>query len=236
MLNHMAKLNEYIGALVSSVANARMLSDIQTVEVAKAYAKHPLLKHFSVARMKIEDVELTIPVAIEEGDTIFNDVLEPIDRDKLSKSVLETTLSALKISKVPRAFNTELQREINKQMVALEENIKTLNDKSPVQRFASHMADYACMLAEKQQAITGFEHTSAIEAVKNAIERAALEHVVFTSKPRPLGDLNVIFESHRLKDLRPESLVTFKMRVSEEGLEWLRSENDGVVEERLLPE
>ena len=60
----MAKLNEYLGSVISSLTNARVMADLQTVKVAEEYAKHDLLQHFSVPRMRVDD-ELTIPIALE---------------------------------------------------------------------------------------------------------------------------------------------------------------------------
>ncbi|MFX6808023.1 hypothetical protein ABTH26_20155, partial [Acinetobacter baumannii] len=41
----------------------RKMADIQTLEIAKEYAQDDLLKHFSVPRMKVGTVELTVPFA-----------------------------------------------------------------------------------------------------------------------------------------------------------------------------
>ena len=62
----MVKLNEYLGSIASSIAEARLVSDLKSLEVAEQFSKHELLKHFSIPRFKAENIELTIPVAIAE--------------------------------------------------------------------------------------------------------------------------------------------------------------------------
>ncbi len=59
----MPKLNEYLGGLVSEIVSARKMADLQTVQTAKEYAQDDLLKHFSVPRMKVSSVDLTVPFA-----------------------------------------------------------------------------------------------------------------------------------------------------------------------------
>jgi hypothetical protein len=59
----MPKLNEYLGGIVSEIISARRMADLQTLQIAKEYAQDDLLKHFSIPRMKIGTVDLTIPFA-----------------------------------------------------------------------------------------------------------------------------------------------------------------------------
>lgn len=100
----MVKLNEYLGSIASSIAEARLVSDLKSLEVAEQFAKHDLLKHFSIPRFKAQNIELTIPVAI--GEAIKNgtpNVFIPIEnkvtfRDKtieLLKKLVPTVKSTL---------------------------------------------------------------------------------------------------------------------------------------------
>lgn len=58
----MPKLNEYLGGIVSEIANSRKMADLQTLQIAKEYAQDEMLKNFSIPRMKIGTVDLTIPL------------------------------------------------------------------------------------------------------------------------------------------------------------------------------
>ena len=82
--NIMADLGEFLGNLVSSISDSRVNSDLHTVRIAKEYAKDELLQHFSVPRMRIENVEMTIPIAIDifNQKTIINPALINIDTFK----------------------------------------------------------------------------------------------------------------------------------------------------------
>ena len=62
----MIELSRFLGELVSSISNARVQSDIQSVKIAEEYAKNNLLQHFSVPRMRVDKVELNIPVAVDK--------------------------------------------------------------------------------------------------------------------------------------------------------------------------
>lgn len=232
----MTKLHEYLGSIVSSVASARMLSDIQTVELAKEYSKHPLLKHFSVARMRIEGVELTIPIGLEEGEAKTETSLDAIEPSRLTKQIHAAVLTALKLQKVPRQFASSLQAEIERQVQIVEGNVRAMGDVSPVAGFANYLAEFTMKAATKSDLKAATERDRAVEEVRQAILSAVEPEFRFTTKTLPTKDLNVVFESHRLRDFKPESLVQVKLRISEEGMEWNRTEVDGAVESRLIPE
>lgn len=64
----MITLKDYIGNIYKEITKARVQSDIETVEVAKEYAKHDLLKHFSIPNMRMKNVEITVPIAIDNPE------------------------------------------------------------------------------------------------------------------------------------------------------------------------
>ena len=77
----------------------------------------------------------------------------------------------------------------------------------------------------------------------NAEEMKALLQAFFKDlikpivKPESLGGLEVIVEAAKLKEMKAENLMTIRMRVSEQGMEWINSEGqNGETVSRLLPE
>ena len=83
----MVTLKEYLAALVEATSHSRVSADLETAKIAELYAEHRLLRHFSVPRMKLRDVELTIPIAIDEVEESQRKDYQPIKkRDFQSKS------------------------------------------------------------------------------------------------------------------------------------------------------
>ena len=66
----MITLKDYIGKIYKEVNNAKVQSDIETLAIAQEYVQNPMLKHFSVPNIRIRDMELTIPVAVDATQTV----------------------------------------------------------------------------------------------------------------------------------------------------------------------
>jgi hypothetical protein len=85
----MAKLGEFIGALLSDAAQARVRADMEALKIAEAYSAHELLKHLPVPRFRLPDITVDIPVlvsAVEGAPASSTD--RPFDepsRDDLTK-------------------------------------------------------------------------------------------------------------------------------------------------------
>jgi len=60
----MIPLSDYLGYLFIEITNARIGADKYAAAQAKAYASDEVMKHFSVPRFKIPEMELNIPVLI----------------------------------------------------------------------------------------------------------------------------------------------------------------------------
>ena len=64
----MADLSEYLGHLLCEVTRARVMADHEAVRVALAYAADAegLLRFFPVPRVRLPELEITVPVAVRE--------------------------------------------------------------------------------------------------------------------------------------------------------------------------
>jgi len=114
----MITLGEYMSFIFKEITRARQYADATSIDIAKSYAKDDLLKHFSIPRFKIPEMELTVPVLIadvnydneylysitdvefinkfnNELDRSFNGVFK--DRDGLKHSENELLMDLYKI-------------------------------------------------------------------------------------------------------------------------------------------
>jgi hypothetical protein len=234
----MIKLNEYLGSIVASFTNAKIMSDLQTVKLAEEYAKHDYLKHFSIPRMRIDDVEMTIPIALEEIAVTTKPLIINFDIAKINTLVYLTLMEKFGISKISKEASKMAQAEIAKQVPVLEKQIKLANSHAPVRVFSKEMVLFFMKIIEKyvlldKETLARVNSESIILDLMNALTK----EIEIKTENEALANLNVIVEANKLRELKAETLIYIKLKISENGMEWSRSENGkGEIESKLLPE
>lgn len=225
--NTMVNLNEYLGGIATSLAEARLMSDLKSLEIAEKFAKHDLLKHFSIPRFKAQQIELSIPVAIGSLEAQLDTQYEPIDNVAFNSQTYTLLKNQSKVTAFDRKISTAIRSLIAEESELLEKNIKAQND------VPSALKQYAYRVAERFSAVyrknvnVKLLTAQLYEALTPAIQTKA------TTKQQP----KVIVEAHKLQEINPENIVRIKMTLNEEGMEWFTSENDkGEQESKLLPE
>lgn len=234
----MPTLNEYLGGIFSSITDARVMADVQTVQVAEQYAKHDLLRHFAVPRMRIGDIELTIPVAIEGLSELSGYQLDPIGNDEFKRVAARELARSVGYTELPPMPAQRLRTALDQRTEMLIENIRGKDMADAFYGFATSIAAELFRIGEEARLHDGkFPGQYKPEySAGRMLELCAglIQGVV--DKPR-LDQLSIIAESHRLREQRPEDIVRIRMTISEDGMEWQTIErDDGTVERKLLPE
>ena len=62
----MIELSDFLGNILSQVSEARKHADEASIALAEYYAQDKLLRCLPVPRVRLPNIELTIPVAIKE--------------------------------------------------------------------------------------------------------------------------------------------------------------------------
>lgn len=234
----MAKLNEYLGSIISSVTNARVMADIQSVKVAQEYARHDLLKHFAIPRMRIGEVELTIPVAVDALTQRTETRYQPIDNQKFSSLLYKELTASLGRVSLPLKASQHLRSQLSKDVAQLEQQLNITQDLSILKSFSEQLSRQLlglCAEYQLQDAKQGEMPTSEVLAAR--FEQVAQREVKDLGQKQVLDQLEVIAESHRLKEQKPEHIIYIKMKIAEDGMEWQQIEqSDGQLSQRLLPE
>ncbi|EJL75675.1 hypothetical protein [Chryseobacterium populi] len=227
----MPKLNEYLGGIVSEIASARKMADIQTVQIAKEYAKDDLLKHFSIPRMKVGTVDLTIPFAAAGKSPILP--FRTFAYDEIIK-VAKTDYNPLdtKNDDSLKAFLIDLEVYYNDGIKKVrEENTSTITD-SQMEYFKiipEYTLEFCKNLANFrwQQTDPNFFHQSIFDRVIYEARRTI----------EKIEDYEIIVEASKLQELDAKCLIYAKMSISEAGMEWSRYEDiNGNIIETLIPE
>ena len=145
----MPKLNEYLGSVISSLTNARVMADLQTVKVAEEYAKHDLLQHFSVPRMRVDDVELTIPIALESTQQKLSTHVDTIDNTEFNKNLYKEVTRGLGLSSLPRAASSEIRSLLAENTHQLEKKVNLEKTTESVNGFSHEITEKILTLNEK---------------------------------------------------------------------------------------
>lgn len=223
----MVNLNEYLGGIATSIAEARLMSDLKSLEIAEKFSRHELLKHFSIPRFKAQNIELTIPVAIGELEETYEADYEPIDNVAFNSQAYTILKDASKITSFDRKTSTMLRSIIAQRTDELEKNIKATGEVDPVlSRFSQQLSkEFISIYSEK------VSYDVLVKKLNSEL-RPSIKSRQITKK-----NTKVIVEAHKLNEIKPENIVQIKMTLNEEGMEWYTSENeDGVRETKLLPE
>lgn len=229
------KLHDYIGGLVNSIQQARVSADLQAVRVAEDYAKHSLLEHFPVPRMRLKDVEMTIPVAINPNQMQKSTNYEPIDNREFNTLAYKETLASLGLKSLARAPSQQLRQVIAEQTDELEKAILKDGQTQAIRNFAFKVAKIGVDLGEANLTdAQKKERTAQISDRLNEQLRPAIKPINTNTL---LGEIDVAIEADILREKPADSLVNIKLVIQEEGVEWHRLENEsGKLTHKLIPE
>ncbi len=225
-------LEEYIGSLVSSIADARLMSDAQTARIAADYAKHPLLKHFSVPRMRIDDVEMEINVALDKIAEDSQTKVDPIDNAKVNTLVYKEIVAGLGRKSLPLAASRTLKAEIARRTQTLESEINIKANLTPLKDFINRISEESLTIS---RGIGLKSITATTESLSSRLEKSIAPAISLTEVKQ--RKLRVMAESKELSEQKPECFIKVKLKISERGLEWSKGfDSAGNEIDTLIPE
>jgi len=244
----MPTLKDYLGSLLRDLNHARVIADVETANIAKVYAENDLLKHFSIPRMKIQETELTIPVAIDELDNSVEKDYQPIDNTAFYAITYAEIKNVFKVSSFSRNVSTALRKEIYSRIGELEKSIKSgATIKVSLDGFSETVSDVALeMIINDKKGRVVFDETLKSrdvddDKIKEMLVANLTKYLKSEIKPREMTgkieNAQVTVETDKLKDKKPESLLYIKMKITEESMEWQTMEDaDGNIVAKLMAE
>ena len=244
----MPTLKDYLGSLVKDLNYARVIADVESANIAKMYAEHDLLKHFSIPRMKIQDTELTIPVAIDELEKSVETDYQPIDNKRFYTKTYAEIKNVFKVSSFNREVSTALRKAIFAQIDTLEKSVKSGADiRTSLNDFSESISEISinAIKSDKQERAV-FEkalkfHDINDDQIREKLVENLAKYLQPEIKPREMTgkieNAKVTVESDKLKEKRPETLLYIKLRITEESMEWQTFEDaEGNIVSKLMVE
>lgn len=231
----MPKLNEFLSGIMDCVSEARVTSDIRSSQLAQEYSEDSLLKSYSVPRMRISNVEVNAPVAV---NSIKEKALikQNIDLDKVQKTVYDTLCAEFKLSEADQSsletdgIDKTIKSAIDEKLKAVRDAITTSTALNDINVLATALSgDFKNAANSKISSVSSIN----LDTVSTNISRT-LEDVFLSKK---VSDLDVFVESSQLKEMSSNSLIHIKINIIEEGMEWAISQDkDGNINSKLIPE
>ncbi|MCB4809374.1 hypothetical protein LG651_14050 [Tamlana sp. 62-3] len=227
----MPLLKDYLGSLVSGINQARAMADVESAKIAEAYAANSILKNFSVPRFKASNIELDIPIAIDELNEVEEKNYQPIDNKSFNSYAYNVFKDVLRVDSFDRKQSDLLRKRIAADTDVLEKDLKAKEDiRKSLNKFATSVSRFFITATKNDdKEIQGKLTTQLQESLISKIQEP--------KKTIDMDNTKVLVQSHQLKEIPPENIVRIKMTLVEEGMEWQTIERDnGEVETKLLPE
>ncbi|WP_046758982.1 hypothetical protein [Kordia jejudonensis] len=237
----MITLKDYIGKIYKEVTNAKVQSDIETLAIAQEYVNNPMLKHFSVPNIRIKDMELTIPVAVDSINTssayterevqnVYEAAFEKVylsfypfktvrlEEMKSSVTQKAAPIAATAVVELTTVSAATQSPDTPTTATSSEEQLRTAETvKASELTYESVNTNYAKNFAE---AIYGLVSS---EIEQGEFYAQLIPEIERNLQPKSfaLEELPVIVETSRLKQISdPGSMISIKVNITDDAMEW----------------
>jgi hypothetical protein len=252
----MITLKDYIGKIYKEVTNAKVQSDIETLVIAQEYVQNPMLKHFAVPNIRIKDMELTIPVAVDKAETVARPYTEREIQDvyeqafikvnnELGADLTEEKIAFLKqkepeVSTKAQAESVQTFSELPQANIVSSEStdsvlkpeseaVRTVSVESAESAETSSAYSLAVNKAANRFADISYGFVAEVFREEAVYRNALVQEIESNLQPRlpEIQDLPVIVETQRLKEINdPSSMISIKVNITDDAMEWTTDVDD----------
>lgn len=232
----MPNLSEILGAIMTSVAEARQIADEQTIRVAARYQQEELLQGMSIPRFRLPEIEIELPVVVEAHD--------PAQPEEIAKTtdVLNNTRTYLKTLAQTNENLAISDKSLNEFSQSMETQLKK-NAVTPTKILQSNTKeDFVKAGEEALLHLSQLSESPLSQAQVERIKPLLRDYISRTAvvKPARSANLRVLVETEKVKkfaDSNNKAVVHLRLSLREEGLEWSELQYEGgQTKARLIPE
>jgi len=220
----MANLKDYISGLVTSVTTARFNADAQSAEIARKYRSDNILCNFPIPRMRIGDIEIELPYALNFQNSSNNGLV--LDEQRTFQAMRLSLCNSYNMTEIPThdiklytTLNNDLEdcariiiRGIKSDGQSYFEKIKELYD--------SHYENW-CGIMEKLDGKTSLDKDEIIQDMHN--------QVLLSLQSTDFSNLEVIAEADKLSSYDSRVITRMKIKIQEDGLVWANTANGEIL-------
>lgn len=225
----MADLSDFLGHILEELTRARVMADVETIRTAKLYAsdENGLLKNFPIPRMRLPNIEITVPVVI---DGVPDGYVEKTDPILLNKALSADIRQILKEQKIHLTLN-EITRIIGTDEQLAKGELRPLSIDSVTSRISSHILSSA-----QRKEVPADIHEKVVAEVRKQVEKTLSQ-----LPKKPVG-ININPRSSAIKEYsqspdQSASVVYLKLSITEDALNMdFDTTNERPELKRLVPE
>lgn len=223
----MPYLGDYLGHLLSEVTMARLQADVEAVRIAEMYAEHPLLRTMPVPRFRLPEVDLDVPVVINELEQPPEGSSRPSITDL--RAAFDGVLTAqVKQHRVPfpAAVRSKLNQALDRTAIEL---TKPGEIEIDLARVATEFSNVAIrMLSETVEPEKLSEFEKELRTMVNA---------EFLKKRTLRPRLDALITTAQVREAGPTEVLThLRLKLVEESFEWTTVGDDTEKRDRLVIE
>lgn len=233
----MTQLRDYLAALSTEIMQARVSSDMRTKEMALAYQKDELLRHFPIPYFRTPEVLLTIPIGLKglnppTGNGNVGSGGAVTDPNALAELIIKTTDGYYNAS---LTGNDRL--EFFAYIVSLLQQLM-LNGDFNNDYNEDFVDDISLKIAIRSEQYYQIISTRILDVTAlAALIAATIQNALSSISAISLFETDIFSNSTDLQTLDPKTIITIKMKVAESGFQWVREEaEDGTITDRLILE
>lgn len=221
----MANLKDYISGLVASVTTARYNADVQSSEIARQYKSDNILCNFSIPRMRIGDVEVEIPYALDYQNSQNNGMV--LDENRTYHAMRTSLCESYKISEIPdndiktyTTLNNDLEDCAREIIRGIKRNGQSYLEEEISELYENHVETWMdCMAA------LGVKKSPPKEEIMGNIRN----DVMLSMQSSNLESLEVIAEAEKLASFDSRVITRMKIKIQEDGLVWANTANGEIL-------
>lgn len=231
----MVKLGDYLGSLLSEVTIARVQADIQAARIAEIYSNDPLLKRFPIPRVRLPNVEISVPIVISEVEESERETFarETIKPEKLIPLAERIAIEELK------EHNITLKRteavSFNKELKTRTNVISRIGERTvSIGSVSNAVSKEVTSIIKEVPSIKKSLPEEELKIVKERINLRIKEELIKTRVEPPRVKISPL--TSQIKESGPANTSVFKLSISEDAVEWSSVEEDGETRDILIPE
>lgn len=240
----MSELSETLGHLLCEITRARMAADRESVRIARQYAEDDggLLRHFPVPRMRMPQLELTLPVVVSHIPQGYVAKVAPDMLVSALSANLKEALKGLAIHVSTTDIRKIVRADANLSQGLVSDQLPTL--------LTEQLHDHTRRLVERQLAKAAAGNGEAVPASQSAerfkeiaaIIRTQVNRTLDALPQRPVG-ISVDARTQQVKEVNQGGsfCLSLKLNVTEEGLDMVFEDSEPGQDKlpalsRLVPE
>lgn len=216
----MPKLADVISTLVSQCAEARVSADLEAVKTALLYREHDILKHFSVPRMRIRDIDINLKAAVvSNGSSVRH--LQPIPINDTIAFIHETLARQFNlVIKNKQEYRTAVSpslKELNGNIQELAGQVEEggLEFNAAIRKLQELFQCTAKFIVEQTQKFIG----SDVDVGSLCKDLVAFFNEKVVVQKVDANSMEIEVNTAILKELPLDTLLSIKLNVFEEGYE-----------------